>query len=49
MDEAMATMIASFEEPHEAGDLDVTSDDLATVLGHPLPTLVASIKELLAK
>ena len=49
MDEAMATMIASFEEPHEAGDLDVASDDLATVLGHPLPTLVASMQQLLAK
>lgn len=31
------------------GDLTEQTDDLATVLGHPLPTLAESLKELLAK
>jgi NAD(P)H dehydrogenase (quinone) len=47
MDEQTASQFASFEEPHQHGDLDVSSNDLATVLGYPLPSLVESIKQLL--
>lgn len=49
MDEATSDMMTSFQTWIHDGTLDSNSNDLPEVLGHELPSLVDSAKEVLAK
>lgn len=46
---ATAAMITSFQNFIKNGDLAGTTDDLPNILGHSLPSLAESVKEVLAK
>ncbi|WP_125768438.1 SDR family oxidoreductase [Companilactobacillus furfuricola] len=49
LDKATADMITSFQTLIRDGNLDENTSDLPDVLGHALPSLTDSVKEVLAK
>lgn len=49
MDSATASIVTGIQDLIKIGDLAGTTDDLPNILGHSLPSLAESIKEVLAK